>query len=105
MDWCFRLRTDLYFLKDLELDALSRNSLHINDQYVHTPYAINDLFSFSRPEIMDAYSSTFSSINQLVESNCAINPECLLGYNIMARNIETNRLFLQNNIYKLYRDL
>ena len=105
IDWCLRLRTDLYFLKDLKFNEFKNNDLHINDQYVHTPYAINDLFSFGGPEIMDAYSCTFSSINQLVENNCAINPECFLGYNVAARNIPTKRLFLQNNIYKLYRDL
>jgi hypothetical protein len=106
IDWSLRLRTDLFFHKDLILEEYDNNNLYINDQYVHTDYAVNDLFSFSKDSNMIEYSQTFRRINDMVKNGCAVNPECFLGYNLHASNAEViKKTPLQNHYYKLFSDL
>ena len=105
IDWCLRLRTDLFFQKDLNLDDYDNDYMYVNDQYVHTNYAVNDLFSFSNDENMNQYSQTFNRIVNLVDMGCAVNPECFLGFNLQACEMKIKKVNLQKNIYNLLRDI
>lgn len=105
IDWSLRLRTDLFFQKDLNLKDYDNNLMYINNQYVHTDYAVNDLFSFSNDKNMNQYSQTFQRISEMVKNGCAVNPECLLGYNLKSCGMELKKENLQKNIYNLLRDL
>lgn len=104
-DWVLRMRTDLFFIDDLNLSSLHNSNLYVNNQYIHMDYAINDLFSFSSDENMNIYFSTFDKIPKLVDFGCAINPECLLGFNLQQNRVKLSRINLQNFKYKLFRDL
>jgi hypothetical protein len=104
-DWVLRMRTDLFFIDDLDLSSLDSSNLYINNQYIHMDYAVNDLFSFSSDENMNVYFSTFNVIPKLADSGCAINPECLLGFNLQQSGVKLSRMNLQNFKYKLFRDL
>ena len=105
MDWVFRMRTDLFFTKDLLFKDLNPEKLYINDQYVHTDYGVNDLFSFSNPENMFKYCTTIQKIESMVNDGCAVNPECFLGFNLMKNKVDLEKIDLQKEYFELYRDL
>ena len=105
-DWSVRLRTDLFFTKDFKIDDYNPENMYINDQFVHTEYAVNDLFSFSNSKDMDVYSQTFVRIESMVENGCAVNPECFLGFSLHSSDLfNIKKTPLQNHYYKLFRDL
>ena len=103
-DWVFRIRTDLFFEKDLILDSFDNSNIYLNNQYVHTNYAVNDLFAFSSAENMRQYCSTFSFLEKMAGDGCAVNPECFLGFNLHSSEKNIEKVDLQNKIFKLYRD-
>jgi hypothetical protein len=105
-DCVIRLRTDLFFRKDICLsnEYYDFTNCYLNDQYIHTSYAVNDLFAFGNSDIMDKYSSVYSNIPALVEADCAVNPECLLGSNLNAHKVNVKKTPLQNHVFDLYRD-
>ena len=105
IDWNLRMRTDLFFQKDLNLDDYDNNLMHINNQYIHTDYAVNDLFSFSNDENMNHYSQTFNRIPEMAAHGCAINPECFLGFNLKNCAMQIKKENLQRNIYNLLREV
>lgn len=107
-DCVVRLRTDLFFYKNIILSDKEydlNTKCYLNDQYVHTEYAVNDLFAFSSSDIMDKYCSVYSNIPRLVENGCAVNPECFLGANLNEHKVSVNKIPLQNHIFSLYRDI
>ena len=105
IDWCLRLRTDLFFQKDFNLDDYDNKYMYINNQYVHTDYAVNDLFSFSSDQNMNQYAQTFNRIPEMAANGCAVNPECFLGFNLQACQMELKKENLQRNLYNLLRDV
>jgi len=102
-DWVLRMRTDLFFIEDLDLSSLDNSNLYINNQYTHMDYGVNDHFSFSSDENMNMYFSTFNEIPKLIDSGCAINPECLLGFNLQKNGINLFKMNLEDFKYKLFR--
>lgn len=106
-DCVIRLRTDLYFTKDINLSNkyYDLTNCYLNEQYIHTDYAVNDLFAFANSDIMDKYSSVYSNIPKLIEADCAVNPECFLGANLNAHKINIQKIPLQNHVFNLYRDI
>lgn len=104
-DWVVRLRTDLYFKEDLIFDNYNPEYCYVNDQFIHTSYAVNDMFAFSNMNNMTKYASTYSNISQLIKDKCLSVPECLLGYNLKNLEVPIAKTELQNKIFYLYRDL
>lgn len=106
-DCVIRLRTDLYFHKNINLshDQYDLTNCYLNEQYIHTDYAVNDLFAFANPDIMNKYSSVYSNIPKLIEADCAVNPECFLGANLNAHKVKIKKIPLQNHVFDLYRDI
>ncbi|NVM34347.1 MAG: hypothetical protein HWN81_02050 [Candidatus Lokiarchaeota archaeon] len=105
IDWSLRMRTDLFFQKDLKLSDYDNKLMYINNQRIHTEYAVNDLFSFSSDDNMNHYSQTFNRIPEMASNGCAVNPECFLGFNLKNCDMEIKKENLQRNIYNLLRDI
>ena len=96
----------MFFTKDFKISDYNPENMYINDQFVHTEYAVNDLFSFSNSKDMDVYSQTFVRIESMVENGCAVNPECFLGFGLHSSDLfNIKKTPLQNHYYKLFRDL
>lgn len=104
-DLNIRLRTDLFFHKNLNMSEYSQEFCHVNNQYVHTNYALNDLFAIGSNDNMNIYSSVFSNINEIVKDGCAVNPECFLGYHLQKHSTKIKKHSFQRNIFNLYRDI
>ncbi len=82
-DCVIRLRTDVYFgdNADIKLSTLDLRKINVVERGAHRDYGCNDQFAISNSANMNAHSTTFSSIDKLVEMGCIVNPECLVGYN------------------------
>ena len=87
-DYVIRIRTDITFVPNCidPIDNYEKNLIHIKDYTPYTEhninYAINDYFAIGTPELMDKYCSVFSNVDHMISSGAAINPECLIGFNI-----------------------
>jgi len=97
-----RIRPDLYFLKVLsQLDLTSLD--HVNvifDSNKHMSYAIGDHFAFANSLTMNIYSSIFSNVRSICDNGSAVNPECLLGFNLHLNNILTKTQLLDHILYR-----
>ena len=87
-DCVIRLRTDLYFgdNANINLSTIDLKKMNVVERASHRSYGCNDQFAISNPVNMNAYSRTYSLVNELVESGCVINPECLVGYNSFVKH-------------------
>ena len=105
-DITVRLRTDLYFLQNLDFNKFDVNYVYVNADYgQHTEYSVNDIFAVGADGNMCKYFSVFQNINQLVAEGCAINPECFLGFNLQRHGVPIHKVEMQDVAYKLFRDL
>jgi len=105
-DATLRLRTDLYFTQNLDLNKFDDRYVYVNaDTYQHTDYSINDIFAVGNDGNMSKYFSVFQNINYMVSDGCAINPECFLGFNLQKYNVPVYKIPMQDKAYKLFRDL
>lgn len=103
-DCVVRLRTDEYFINPVgNLFDYDMSSINLLNETPHMPYGVNDHFAFGRSDIMNKYSSVFSNLDTIVKDGCAINPECLLGYNLLLKKIPIIKH--SNWTFKLFRDL
>lgn len=100
-----RIRTDLYFLKDLDFSNFDLESINVHDEFCHTDYGINDIFAFGPTKQMDKYFSIYPFLEDYAYDGCAVNPECFLGYHLKRMNTPIKKNNLQNNYYKVFRDL
>jgi hypothetical protein len=103
-DCVVRLRSDEFFLKSLgSLYNYDMQKLNVLDEWAHLDYGLNDHFAFGNSEIMNLYSSAYSNLGKILEMGCAINPECIVGFNAQV----LNKLPVSKNNweYKLWRDL
>lgn len=103
-DISIRMRTDLFFTRNLELDKFDKNKVHIHDQVCHMPYGVNDIFAFGASEEMNEYSSVFGNIYNMANEGCAVNPECFLGYHLNSSGCKFKKTLLHNYYYRVYRD-
>ena len=99
-----RIRPDLYFSNVLyKLDFTLLNNVNvISDPNRHMSYAIGDHFAFANSFTMDIYSSVFSNFKSICDRGAAVNPECVLGFNLFLNNISANP---QPFGHLLYRDV
>lgn len=104
-DLNIRIRTDLFFHKPIDMSNFDLDLCHVNDQYIHTDYAVNDLFAIANNKNMDKYCSVYDNIPNLIQDGCAVNPECFLGYNLKKNMIKIQKHKFQRNIFNLYRDI
>lgn len=102
-DYVFRLRTDTLFKQEINLLSYDSNFLYVDDKCVHTEYGIGDLFGFGSEIEMDKYLSTYTSIIDLIKKGCVVNPECILGFNLMDKRANIRKLPLENNMFKIFR--
>lgn len=103
-DYVVRLRTDEYFLSTIgSFDRYQCDSLHVLNEYAHLDYGINDHFCIGNSENMDKYCSVYDDFDKLYQMGAAINPECLLGFNVVIHH----KLSVKKHDwkYKLFRDL
>lgn len=91
-DFVVRIRTDIFFKGSIGcLDDYCPEVIQIaRDTAPHTDYAIPDQFAFSNQHNMQKYSEVYPNIEKIVAQNCAVNPECLLGFNLRMHNIKSN---------------
>lgn len=103
-DYIIRIRTDLIFSNMIGIISdYDPNFVHIKyEASPHLSYAVNDHFAIGNQENMNIYFSAYENIRKMFEEKCAINPECLLGFNLKRKNIQIN---LQKWHLTLWRDL
>ena len=103
-DYVVRLRTDQLFVSPIgPLVNYERDNLHIWSRKIHLDYGIHDHFAFGSSPIMDKYSDVYSNFIELCKMGAAVNPECILGYNVQIRH----KIPVQRHdwIYRVWRDM
>lgn len=105
MDVVLRMRTDLFFNKNISLTDFNSNYLYVDSRTPHMSYAVHDLFAIGSNDNMNTYFSVLNNVNALVNEGCAINPECLLGFHLNKQHVKLHKIPMQDHAYKLFRDL
>ena len=105
MDVVVRIRTDLFFNKNIHLSNIDTNFLHVDSAAPHMNYAVHDLFAIGSDGDMNTYFSVLDNVNSLANEGCAINPECLLGFHLNKHQVKRHAIPMQWHSYKLFRDL
>lgn len=81
-DIVFRMRSDLFFISSIDrLSMFDSTKIHLLNDWAHLQYGLNDQFAFGPSEQMDKLMSAYENLEKMYEAGCAINPECLLGFN------------------------
>jgi len=88
-DYVIRMRSDLMFLKPIgEIKKYNQNFIHIKqEKNPHTDYSLNDYFAIGNQKNMNNYFSVYENLEDLIKEGCMRNPECLLGFNLLIKNI------------------
>lgn len=86
-DCVIRCRFDYFFTKKYDINNFDLNSLNTKSDCKHTEYAINDHIALSNSNIMDIYSDVFFEIDRYYNMGIEFNPEVILGYHILSKNI------------------
>jgi hypothetical protein len=87
-DYVIRIRTDITFMPNCigPIHNYNKDLIHIKDYTPYTEhgidYAINDYFAIGSPEFINKYSEVFNNVDKMILDGAAINPECLIGFNI-----------------------
>ena len=77
------MRSDQVFQKKIDFSKhLNSKTINIHAGVKFTNYSINDNFAFGNQELMSQYFKTFMNIDELINQGAAVNPECLLGWNV-----------------------
>ena len=78
-----KMRSDQVFQKKIDFSKhLNSKTINIHEGIKFTNYSINDNFAFGNQELMSQYFKTFMNIDELINQGAAVNPECLLGWNV-----------------------
>ena len=87
-EYVIRIRTDITFMQNCigPIHNYNKDLIHIKDYTPYTEhgidYAINDYFAIGSPAFINKYSDVFNNVDNMISQGAAINPECLIGFNI-----------------------
>jgi hypothetical protein len=103
-DVVFRMRTDLFFTTPIgKIADYDPELIHIREDWAHLEYGVNDQFAFGPSDKMSKFMSTYENLEELYKMGCAINPECLMGFN--AQNIHDLKIQRHKWSFWLFRHI